>query len=468
MILEKIQVNGFRVVVRDVATGEARTLKLSGSGPWDLSAPAPDEVESVAATGARSQPHAQPPPDDAITLRLVCKRDGAPTVHVYAIGSGAIAWTEHKNTLLGVAWGRDERGAPLVMLPKSPSLLDDLYRALPGVKIDATGCEDPDLLYSGQPPTVETEARRTAGRTLRRGERLREDDLGQAQLDALGRGERLELHTDVPPAAPSTPEPATSGVGSATPAPAEAKKERRRRKHEAVEPGPGELQWSAITENEVDGFAAPWRGGTYKLMHVAGDAYALYFEHSMGGYELILCGNLTEAKAAAGEHIDGMTPVQAARATCGPTAKAPGCRSPRSMRVLNVPDLLERYGTQSVRAAFNAAANEGLLLCADHAGVQDHVDLTVDRAMELLEERGQDALYALADVLTLMVKEAPEAAPQPRAEAAPKQAKPEKPAPPAAPPPDKPAAVDAESAMDKELLSSFASELDAVLDEEGD
>lgn len=455
MILEKIQVNGFRVVVRDVATGEARTLKLSGSGPWDLVAPAPDEVES--ATGARTEPPAQPPPDDAITLRLVCKRD-ASVVHVHAVGSGAVAWMEHKKTLLGATWGRDLQGAPLVVLPKSPTLADDVRAALPAVKIDTSECEDPDLQYSGQPPSAETEARRATGRTLRRGERLREDQLGQAQLDALGRGERLELHADVP--APQTPAPS-----DASPAPAEAKKERRRRRHEAVEPGPGELQWSAITENDVDGFAAPWRGGNYKLMHVAGDAYALYFEHSMGGYELILCGNLDEAKAAASEHIDGMSPVQAARATCGPTAKPPGCRSPRSMRVLNVPDLLDRYDTRSVRAAFNGAVREGFSLCADHAGLQDHEDLTVDRAMELLEERGQDALYALADVRTLAVKQTPEAAPQPRAEAAPKRAKPEKPA---APPPDKPAAVDAESAMDKELLSLFAGELDAVLDEEAD
>jgi hypothetical protein len=476
MILEKIQTVGYRVVLRDTTTGHTRTLKLTGSGPWDLDLKAGEDDAEVAVDPGTRTSVAVPPPDEAITLRLVCTRTST-SVRANAVGSGAVAWTASKKTLLGSPWRRDDHGAPFALLEKSPTLLDDLRSALPAVAIDTAECEDVDRLYSGKPPTPDTEARRSVGRAQRRGERVRDEDLGRAQLAALADRPAVPSNTAPPePAAPAT----TSTTESAAPspekeaAPGPQTRKSRRRKADHVEAGPGELQWTAITEDGVDGFAAPWKGGTYKLMHVSGDTYGLFFQRDAGGYEVIRCGDVAEAKTAAAAHMAGMPGTQAMRAACGP--KVPACPSPRSLRIFGVPDLLARYGTTDVRTAFTAAVGEGMSLCADHAGLQDRRDLSVEDALTLLAERGEGALYALADAASLLPSNAPRS---PRADASSNGA----PAPPAREiaaenerPQTKPIpetkAPTSETKVtapdDEELLKSFSAELENVLGEEDD
>jgi hypothetical protein len=377
-ILEQVQTTGFRVTVRDTQTNETRTLRLTGNGPWDLDADA--DVEINEDTGPRPRIPVAPPPDAAITLRIACTREST-GVRVGAVGSGAIAWTAHQKTLLGAKWQRDERGAPFVLLEKTPTLFADLRAAHPDVTIDNADCQDTNLLYSGR-TSPETGARQAVGRAGRRGEKPE-----AAPPVAEVAAEPLKPPTP-PPAPPAAAEPDV-------PAPPPAK---RPRKHDAVAAGPGELEWVPITENTVEGFAAAWRGGAYKLLHLAGDTYALIYEHGFGGFDMILCGDINEARAAAAAHIDAMPVDQVARAACTTkTAKAP-CRSPRRTRVHSVEDLLGLYRTRSVEAAFTAAVRDGMSLCADHAGSQDHSDLSVPQALELLRERGADAVYALAEL----------------------------------------------------------------------
>jgi hypothetical protein len=98
-------------------------------------------------------------------------------------------------------------------------------------------------------------------------------------------------------------------------------------------------------------------------------------------------------------------------------------------------------------------------LCADHEGEQTHCDLTVPQALELLRERGEEAVYALEDLRREVSEEPREPSP----------AKPRGPAPPASPaspgskpPPSAPVAEPAPaptSAGDQALIDSFAAAL---------
>jgi hypothetical protein len=148
----------------------------------------------------------------------------------------------------------------------------------------------------------------------------------------------------------------------------------------------------------VEGFAAPWKDGAYKLLHVAGDAYGLFYEREAGGYDMILCGELDEAKAAAAEHMAGMPVSQVARATCAAKSSKAPCRSPRTTRVHSAEDLRTRYFTPRYEKAFKDAVAEGMSLCADLDGLQTHSDLSVAEALELLRERGEGAVYALENL----------------------------------------------------------------------
>ena len=431
-VLEQLQTTGFKVVVRDTQTGKTRTLRLVGQGPWDLDADTAIDIDGEA--GPRPQVTVAPPPDAAITLRIACTREDT-SVRVSASGSGAKAWTAHHRTLLGAPWQLDAHGAPFTLLAKTPTLLDDLRAAHPDVTIDTDDCQDTDMFFSGRTAAV-TAARRSAGRAGRRGERPET-------------------------AAPPTPEAPTLAppVAAEPEAPPAAPAKRSRRKRETPAAGPGELTWSPISENGVDGFAAPWKEGAYKLLHVAGDAYGLFYERDAGGYDAILCGELDEAKAAAEQHMTGMSVTQLAKATCGAKSTKAPCRSPRATRVHSAEDLRTRYFTPRYEKAFKDAVADGMSLCADLEGLQTHSDLSVPEALELLRERGEGAVYALEN----LQPDAPrsEARPVPPEPAPSASAPPPEPAPTstrAAPAPPEPAPAPT-SAADKALLDSFAAAL---------
>ena len=429
-VLEQLQTTGFKVVVRDTQTGKTRTLRLVGQGPWDLDADTAIDIDGEA--GPRPQVSVAPPPDTAITLRIACTREDT-SVRIGASGSGAKAWTAHHRTLLGAPWQLDAHGAPFTLLAKTPTLLDDLRAAHPGVTIDTDDCQDTDMFFSGR-TAADTAARRSAGRAGRRGERPAT-------------------------AAPATEAPTLAPPVAAEPeAPPAAPAKRTRRKRETPAAGPGELTWSPISENGVDGFAAPWKDGAYKLLQVAGDAYGLFYERDAGGYDAILCGELDEAKAAAEQHMAGMSVTQLAKATCGAKSTKAPCRSPRTTRVHSAEELRTRYFTPRYEKAFKDAVADGMSLCADLDGLQTHSDLSVPEALELLRERGEGAVYALENLRSE----------EPRREAPPEQSPPGTSAPPGEPTPaptvtaptpsSEPAPVP-NSPADKALIDSFAAAL---------
>lgn len=429
-VLEQLQTTGFKVVVRDTQTGKTRTLRLVGQGPWDLDADTAIDIDGEA--GPRPQVTVAPPPDTAITLQIACTREDT-SVRVGASGSGAKAWTAHHRTLLGAPWQLDAHGAPFTLLAKTPTLLDDLRAAHPGVTIDTDDCQDTDMFFSGR-TAADTAARRSAGRAGRRGER------------PATAAPAAEAPTLTPPVAaqPGAPPAATA--------------KRSRRKRETPAAGPGELTWSPISENGVDGFAAPWKEGAYKLLQVAGDAYGLFYERDAGGYDAILCGELDEAKAAAEQHMAGMSVTQLAKATCGAKSTKAPCRSPRTTRVHSAEELRTRYFTPRYEKAFKDAVADGMSLCADLDGLQTHSDLSVPEALELLRERGEGAVYALENLRSEEPRR--EAQPEPSAEAT--SAPPGEPTPAptiTAPAPSSEPAPAPTSGADKALIDSFAAAL---------
>ena len=298
---------------------------------------------------------------------------------------------------------------------------------------EATATPDGDGASDSSAP--DTAARRSAGRAGRRGEK--------AATEAPA---AIAAPTPAPPAA-TEPE---------TPPAAPAKRTRRKRETPAA--GPGELTWSPITENGVEGFAAPWKEGTYKLLHIAGDAHGLFYERDAGGYDMILCGDLDEAKAAAEQHMSGMPVSQVARAACtAKSAKAP-CRSPRTTRVHSAEELRTRYFTPRYEKAFKDAVDEGMSLCADQDGLQTHSDLSVPEALELLRERGEGSIYALENLEPEESRSDPRPVPPGPAPVASTPPVEPTPAPTRAPTPPEPAPAPT-SGADKALIDSFAAAL---------
>src|SRR5690606_3042161 len=81
----------------------------------------------------------------------------------------------------------------------------------------------------------------------------------------------------------------------------------RGRKKAKPEPGagPGGLTWEPVSDRGSDGLAARWGEGQFKLLHVGGDKYGLFYEHDGGGFDTLACGSLEDGKAAAGERVAG-------------------------------------------------------------------------------------------------------------------------------------------------------------------
>lgn len=452
-IIENVRPRGFTLTMRD-KNGEPRTIELPGTGPW--------EVDFESGTVTNERPVVAAPPDDEITLRIRCTNTDK-VVRVYATGSGATAWADKQGKLLGVAWTRDEHGAPHVVLDKSRTLLGDIRKALPKVRVDTTECHDINV----NPAAVG--GVRAAGDT-KRGERMAVHDVGVSTAAAATRTKPVE---PPPPAAPSE-------RASAPTAATEIQRE-------------SSLQWAATDNNGRPGFVAQSKKGTYKALHVAGKTFGLFYEHDGGGLDMITCGSLEEVKAAAEAEMKGMPGEQVLAGVCGEPAKAP-CPSPRGRKIFTVDELLLRYTMaaaghgdheSNVRTAFEGAIKDGMSLCADLDGKQDWKDLNVDQALVLLKERGDSgpsAVYAVA-----------EQAPRARTTRSPerKTARADRPPPPASeqqvdhaatpaspgarsepPEPERPATgstgPEPATGTDEELLKSFSAELESVLGEEDD
>lgn len=420
-IIEDVRSRGFTLTVR-VKDGEPRTIELPGAGPWEV-----DFDSGVVTRGRPERPEVAAPPDDEITLRLRCTITDK-VVRVYATGSGATAWADKQGKLLGVAWTRDEHGAPHVVLEKTRTLLADIRKVLPNVRIDTTECHDVNV----NPAAVG--GVRAAGDT-KRGERMAAHDVGASTSAAATRAKA-----------------ATADVGERAEAPTAADESRSARKNQQGE----SLQWAETSENGRKGYAARWNSGTYKALHVAGKTYGLFYERTDGsGFDMIVCGSLEDVKAAAETQMEGMAAEQLVTRVCGPVKTA--CPSPRGRRTVTVAELLARYGTSDVRAAFEVAVKDGLSLHADLEGLQDWKDLEVEQALVLYKERGASgasAVYAVEEVSAIQPRTRSERRTARAAAQSERREAPQAPGPPASEPSEAPPETGAVS--EAELMSSLA------------
>jgi hypothetical protein len=139
---------------------------------------------------------------------------------------------------------------------------------------------------------------------------------------------------DVQPAVPvpasqgelAAPVPGEQGEKAAAPAERTSPTRSRGRKKEKPQPGPGAggLTWEPTQDGDAEGLAAPWGEGRFKLLHLGGDRYGLFYEHNSGGYETLLCGTLDQGKEAAGERAAGRPTVdlKAAQVACAGTRRS--------------------------------------------------------------------------------------------------------------------------------------------------
>jgi hypothetical protein len=502
ILIDAIEPRTLTIKVRDTKTGEEHPFVLKGNGPWDIDLSRPGH-------GTSEEPEVAPPPDDEITLRLNCTSEDR-FVRVHAIGSGAVAWSQKQAALLGVPWTRDQQGAPHVNLAKKRTLLDDIRKALPGVKVDTSGCHDVDVnpaavgwhraagetkrgermvvhatgptdqvgvsevnaAKQGGKPEYGTDAMHVLGREAKRGQRIPEADLKLAELDDLS----------------------GSPDGVTPPNSVEAPTD--------LEPGPGVLQWESITDNGVPGFAARWKKGTFKLLHVAGEQYALFYEHDDGkGYEMIVCDTLARAKRTAGERMKAIPGAQLIHVVCRHAVRyeeaaafvldafsLPGFVPETRKRALDFELAILHADTEEVVATVNMNEKPVVITWNDDEMDEETAEAIVrevNRVLELAEPPDAESPDTAPQAPATSPAEAPAVEAGPRVagpRVAPRVRKeastderggrtrtPRAPKPPTTtPPPASPApnTDDTPEAMDKELMTSFTTELDNVLAED--
>jgi len=86
--------------------------------------------------------------------------------------------------------------------------------------------------------------------------------------------------------------------------------------------------WTPIQDQGIDGAAARWLDGQFKVLHAAGRQHALFYEYDHGGYVHIACGEMGTLKQLAGatpmlERPRGTINHELARLACPMPAEAP-------------------------------------------------------------------------------------------------------------------------------------------------
>lgn len=374
VIIERIEPRTWAMRVRDARTDQVHELELRGGGPWKIDL---DSKVAVADEGGKPRPQVAAPPDDAITLRV--ERDDRPgIVRVGAVGRGAKAWAGVQGTLLGSRWSHDEMGAPVVLLADRPTLLEEIGAALPEVTIDpskylaGTTADKPEhdvqlhaerssdgafvhITASGpnaldwvkQHPTLLGKRWRIKDSGPQMMVKFTEDLLAQVEREtgmsiSVSNWDQSAASTAPATTAPPVDSKDRRGTRSKSDrAPArerdeaarsepeptpETKPSRRKKPRPEPGPGPGGLTWEPVNEGGSEGLAARWGEGHFKLLHVGGDKYGLFYEHDGGSFETLGCGSLDEGKHAAGERIAGTRAAapldtRAAQLACAPGRK---------------------------------------------------------------------------------------------------------------------------------------------------
>lgn len=514
VIIERIEPRAWALRVRDARTDQVHELELRGGGPWKIDL---DGKIAVADEGKKPRPQVAAPPDDAITLRIE-RGDRPGLVRVGAIGSGAKAWADSQGTLLGSRWSLDKMGAPVVLLEDRPSLLEELGAALPAVTIDAAKYLDGP---SAEKPEdgVSLHAERSSDGAfvhitasgpnalawVKRhptllGKRWRIKDAGPHMMVKFAADllQQIERETGVPvsvsnweepaPAANAAPvdtkerrgarsKPAREQEGPKTseakvpdPEP-ETRPSRRKRPKPEPGPGPGGLAWEPVSEGGSEGLAARWGEGHFKLLHVGGDKYGLFYEHYGGSFETLGCGSLDEGKQAAGERIAGTRAAAPLDTRAAQLACAPGRKTgvPAHDEItLHLRRSAEDSAAVIIRATGDRVhewvfAHETLMGRAWGRRDGNIPEVTIIDSPTLIADLRKEfpgVNIDTSDFKKVRRTARPEPA-EPAADAASQPTETETPAPPppAAPP-------DADASQDAELLRSIKGQLADMLDEE--
>lgn len=237
-------------------------------------------------------------------------------------------------------------------------------------------------------------------------------------------------------------------------------------------PGPGGLSWEPIEDRGVDGLAARWGGGHFKLLPIGGDRYGLFYEHAGGGYETLLCGTLDDGKKTAGERASGAPPtldLKAAQVACAtPHRTGAPTHDEITLHLRRMegqrPDLMiiakgDRvhewvFGLSSIHGHVWERGEDNLPM----ASMFDSPTIITDLRKEFPGVNIDTSAYTKPN------PKAPSPEPSTATQPSPE---PELTAPPTPEPPAAEATpADDQAGADAELMRSFKGELDAMLDEE--
>ena len=258
------------------------------------------------------------------------------------------------------------------------------------------------------------------------------------------------------------------------PAPVAAPPRGRKKPKNEPAAGPGGLSWEPVTDSGSEGLVARWGEGQFKLLHVGGDKYGLFYEHDGGGFETLGCGSLAEGKQAAGDRVAGTRggaslDARAAELACAPQRKA---GLPEHGEItLHVRRSPEDGATVVIRATGERVhewvfAHPSLMGHAWGRGEHNTPEVTADDSPTLIADLRKE--FPGVNIETSEIKKPRRTAkPEPLpVEAAPVEALPEPAASPEPePPPVAPPAGD-EASQDAELLRSIKGQLADMLDEE--
>lgn len=341
---------------------------------------------------------------------------------------------------------------------------------------------DPTILTKDWEPLKET--LRALNRPARQFEMLREY-VSNAVNSASSAARVLVAE---PAQIPEAREPASTPQGDATQpadavpartptaAPRQTAKSRGRKKARPEPgPGPGGLSWEPLEDGGVEGLAARWGEGQFKLLQIGGDRYGLFYEHDGGGYETLLCGSLDDGKTAAGERISSSRPaldLEAAQVACATTRRTgPPTHDEITLHLRRMegqrPDLIIRATGDRVHEwIFN---NNSILGHVWERGEDDFPVASIFDSPAIVANLRKDFPGVNIDTsaykkpktesvtATQPAPETPAVTPTPAPDVRPT---PEPPVPDATP------AADDQAGQDAELMRSFTSELDSMLDEE--
>lgn len=303
LTIEELHPTAWHLRLRDHNTGKLHELDLRGPGPWTV------EMNGKA-VGTQAAPPAVPEPPRPTELEWVKTEREGRQAYEARHGDGTFQLLKAKCPGKGT-WG-------LFYFAGDGTWRDIACGPLADMKAEAKR-------LIGEPPST-------------RGDHTPADWAREA-MDARAAAKPED-------AAPKRGEKAERSEKAERNEKADRRKSDRKGKTSEPAPPPKpkapavELEWEEVMDAGRRGFRATFRGGAYKLLRVAGDRYALYYEWKNGKYIYLGCGTLEDLENFAGEHAAKGLPSQpesslteeVARQACttsaAPTPRAPEPEAP--------------------------------------------------------------------------------------------------------------------------------------------